>query len=148
MDLYDINSSKAFLVSLKALIIDGDKVLVLQNTAEEQESKVRWELPGGLLEIGEDFEDGLLREVREETCLEISVGGFLTAWDHWEHNFIVRDGRVLDARVIEIAFACRLVAGDVQLSDEHNRYRWATAQELQQLDFAPNSRGAVTAYLE
>jgi len=146
--LYDLDSDKAFLVSLKALIIEGDRVLVLENAAEKWGRKAQWELPGGLLEIGEDLEEGLLREVREETCLEVSVGGILAAWDHWEHGFRLRDGRVLDARIIEIAFACRLVSGDIKVSDEHTRYRWATAEELRQLDFSPNSRGAITAHLE
>ena len=148
MDLYDIDGNKAFLVSLKAFIVEEGKLLVLKNTAEKWGGNSQWELPGGLLEIGEALEEGLIREVEEETGLEISIGTAVAAWDHWERDFEFADGRVVDARIVEIAFACQVVAGEMKLSDEHSQFKWASMEELEKLDFAPNSRDAVRAYLE
>ncbi len=148
MDLYDIHSSKAFLVSLKAIIVEEGKLLVLENTAEKWGGNSQWELPGGLLEIGEGLEAGLIREVEEETGLEISMGGAVAVWDHWERDFEFADGRVVDARMVAVAFACQVVAGEMKLSDEHSQFKWASREELAKLDFAPNSSEAIKAYLE
>ncbi|NIN95175.1 MAG: NUDIX domain-containing protein [Anaerolineae bacterium] len=148
MDFYDIDSNKAFLVSLKAFIVEEGKLLVLENAAEKSGGSSQWELPGGLLEIGESLEEGLIREVQEETGFEISVGSIIAAWDHWEHDFEFAGGRVVDARIVEIAFTCQVVAGEVKLSDEHSQFKWASREELQKLDYAPNSREAIRAYLQ
>jgi 8-oxo-dGTP diphosphatase len=148
MDIYDIDSSRVFLVSLKAFIVEEGKLLVLENATEKRSGSSQWELPGGLLEIGEALEEGLIREVQEETGLGISVGGIVAAWDHWERDFEFADGRIVDARIVEIAFACQVVAGEVKLSDEHSQFKWASREELQKLDHAANSREAIEAYLE
>jgi 8-oxo-dGTP diphosphatase len=147
MELYDIDSSKAFLVTLKAIIVEEGKLLVLENTAETWGRKSQWELPGGLLEIGEGLAAGLSREVEEETGLEISVGSIVAAWDYWERDFEFADGRVVDAWMVGVAFVCQVVAGEVKLSDEHSQFKWASKEELEKLDFGPNSRDPVRVYL-
>jgi 8-oxo-dGTP diphosphatase len=148
MDFYDIDNNKAFLVSLKAFIVEEGKLLVLENATEKRGGSSQWELPGGMLEIGEALEEGLIREVEEETGLGISVGSIVATWDHWEREFEFADGRVVDARIVEIAFTCQVVAGEMKLSDEHSQFKWASREELQKLDYAPNSREAIKAYLE
>lgn len=148
MNLYEIDKNKAFLVSLKALIFQKERLLVIKNTAEKWGRKSQWELPGGLLEIDEGLKEGLIREVREETGLEISVGSVITAWDHWEHSFRFGDERVLDVRIVEIAFVCQRIGGRIVLSEEHSQLKWATRPELRRLDFAPNSKDAIRRYLE
>lgn len=58
-------------VSVAAAIFDdsGEKVLLIQ-----RRDNGRWEPPGGVLELDETIEDGLRREVREETGAEIEIG--------------------------------------------------------------------------
>lgn len=58
-------------VSVAAAIFDesGDNVLLIK-----RRDNGNWEPPGGVLELGESIEDGLRREVREETGAEIEVG--------------------------------------------------------------------------
>lgn len=56
-------------VSVAGVVVDGDgKVLVIR-----RRDNGRWEPPGGVLEIGETFEDGVRREVHEETGLWVRV---------------------------------------------------------------------------
>ena len=52
-----------------AIILDRDRVLMARRG--KQPLKGWWSLPGGLLELGEALADGLRREVREETGLEV-----------------------------------------------------------------------------
>ena len=57
--------SDKFPVSIKAIIIDDNKVLCLKNERNE------WDLPGGKINFNEDIEQCLKREVKEETNLDI-----------------------------------------------------------------------------
>lgn len=148
MDLYDIDSSQAFLVSVKALIAYQEKLLVLKNTAEKWGRKSRWELPGGLLGIGEGFEEGLVREVGEETGLEVAVGDVVAAWDRWERDFRLADGRVLDVRIVELVFAGQLVGGEMKLSEEHSQFKWASREELKRLNLPSDLTDAIRTHLQ
>ena len=57
--------SDKFPVSVKAIIIDDNKVLCLKNERNE------WDFPGGKINFNEDVEQCLKREVKEETNLDI-----------------------------------------------------------------------------
>ena len=57
-------------VSVAGVVIDEDgRVLVI-----ERRDNGHWESPGGILELGETFEEGVRREVLEETGVQVSVG--------------------------------------------------------------------------
>lgn len=134
---------KALLVSQKALIKEQGRLLILKNTTDNPQ----WELPGGLLEIEEDMEFGLKREVKEETGIEISVEKLVVTWDHWLKSFKFKDNKVLDIRVIGLAYFCSKTGGKIKLSHEHSQYKWTTKKELLNLNFAPNSKIAINAYI-
>jgi 8-oxo-dGTP diphosphatase len=72
-----------------------------------------WELPGGNAEIGEDDESALMREVREETGIEISVGPLVG--EYHRSGFLPHVARV---------YRCRPVGGLIAASSETARVRW------------------------
>ena len=69
-------SSKA---TAAALVEDGEGRLLLARRAIEP-FRGRWDIPGGFLEEGEHPLDGLRRELREETGLEVEPVDFLGIW--------------------------------------------------------------------
>ena len=75
-----------------AIIFEGDKVLLVERAGEPL--KGWWSIPGGLLETGETLEDGLRREVLEETGLQVGVAYRFEIFER-----IMRDaaGRALEA---------------------------------------------------
>ena len=108
-------------VSVKGVLVHGDRVLLLLNERDE------WDLPGGRPDPGETFAAALAREVREETGLSAEVGAPLD-----EHLFEVLPGRFV--RIVP--FACHLVGdgrvtpGDVTLSHEHLDTHWLPLADL------------------
>jgi len=58
--------SDKFPISIKAIIIDDNKVLCLKNERNE------WDFPGGKIDFNEDIEECLKREIKEETNLSVN----------------------------------------------------------------------------
>ncbi len=66
--------SYEFPVSIKGVLLNEGRVVLLKNEREE------WELPGGKLEAGEAPEECLAREMMEELGVYVSVGPILDSW--------------------------------------------------------------------
>ena len=62
-----------------AVIFNNEKVLLVKRGKEPGYGK--WSIPGGAVELGETLKEGLLREVNEETGLEVEIGGMVDVLD-------------------------------------------------------------------
>ena len=58
-----------------AVIFNNEKVLLVKRGKEPGYGK--WSIPGGAVELGETLKEGLLREVKEETGLQVEIGGMV-----------------------------------------------------------------------
>jgi ADP-ribose pyrophosphatase YjhB (NUDIX family) len=86
--------------------------------------KGKWDTPGGFLEEGESPLDGLRRELREETGLEIEPGRFFGAVVD-----LYGDGPEAQY-VLSLNWAARIVAGEPVAADDISEIRWFSAEEL------------------
>jgi mutator protein MutT len=103
-------------ISVKAALIDGGRVCLLLNDRDQ------WELPGGRLEHGEGPEDCLVREVREETGLEVAVESLLAA-----RTFRPAPGK----EIFAVVYRCRLAArAEPVVSAEHHQAGWFEPGQL------------------
>jgi len=67
-------------IRLTGILIEHEKILLLK---QETDSERKWSLPGGKLEFGETIEDGLKREMKEETGLDIELERLLYVCDYF-----------------------------------------------------------------
>ena len=58
---------------------DSDEILIVKRHPKSRTDPEMWELPGGKVEKGEHFADALVREIKEETNLDVNVGDFCEA---------------------------------------------------------------------
>lgn len=102
-----------FRLATKSFILKNDKLLLLKRHSDDVQSPSIWELPGGRLKLGEDPFDGLKRETKEETGLDIEI----------KHPLNIRHFQRDDGQTITmIIFLCQALHDDVQLSPEHSAF--------------------------
>ena len=103
---------------VKVIIVHNFRFLVLVRRRDGL-----LDLPGGHLEVGEGVEQGLIREVREETQLVVVNLHPINQW-----ILPTRAG----IRLAGMTFRCELLAGNVTLSDEHKAFYWQDLTNINQ----------------
>ena len=91
-----------------------------------------WEFPGGKVEPGETPEAALVREIREELAVEISVGELLTTVEYDYPNF----------HLTMHCYLCQLIGGELRLL-EHQAARWLGRGELYSVEWLPADVGVI-----
>jgi ADP-ribose pyrophosphatase YjhB (NUDIX family) len=109
-----------------AVVVDRERVLLVQRGHEP--SKGKWSLPGGILELGESLEQGVAREVLEETGLEVEIIEFIELLDRIQR---VRDpaGERVRYHYVIADYLCRLVGGQLQAASDADAVRWVERAE-------------------
>jgi 8-oxo-dGTP pyrophosphatase MutT (NUDIX family) len=117
---------QTFTIAVKALIQQGDTFLVLKQADSNQDNPLSgWETPGGRLDVGESLEEGLAREILEETGLTVT-GAQL-------YNAFMSDSKS-DSPVVGLNYVATTKNGDVTPDpEEHSAYQWLTIPEMRKL---------------
>ena len=102
---------------------DDGEILILKRHPKSRTDPDTWELPGGKMEKGEFFDEGLLREIKEETNLECKVGDLAIAI---QHDYPYK-------RTVQMIMYLDDVKGEVKISDEHTDARYASIDEIKTL---------------
>ena len=115
-------------VSVGAVILDGACVLLVKRGQEPL--KGRWSLPGGVVEAGEELHAALVREIREETGLEIQVGDVVEVLDRISRD---HDGRI-EYHYVIIDYLCRASGGSLACASDVDDARWVESEDLARYD--------------
>lgn len=120
--------SKPWSLAVKAAIFDkAGRCLLVRRSANNTSFVGMWEWPGGKLEPGEDFADGLRREVAEETGLTIEFTGLAGA-------------TTFEMPRVNVALLCMtalLVSGEVKISEEHDAFVWIPLDDIPLYEYPP-----------
>ena len=129
-------------VGVGAVIVDDDKVLLVKRGREPLAGQ--WSLPGGAVEVGETLEACLVRELREETGLEVEVGPVIEVFDR-----ITRDaeGRV-EYHFVLVDYLCWPIAGELRASSDVDDAIFVAAEELGRYALTSKAHAVIERALE
>ncbi|MBI4090311.1 MAG: NUDIX domain-containing protein [Candidatus Kerfeldbacteria bacterium] len=137
-----MNGVNKLFVATKAFIIFDSKVLILKESSKYQDGTNvdKFDVCGGRLQPGERFDEGLRREVKEETGLEVSVGKpfFVNEWrpvvqgEQWQ--------------IVGVFFECRANSNEVRLSSDHDAYQWIEPSQHPKYNLIENLRPAFEVF--
>ena len=111
-------------VGVGAVVVDGNRVLLVKRG--QAPLKGEWSLPGGVVELGETLHAAVVREVLEETGLEVEVGPLVDVIDRVEPG---EDGRVQYHYVV-VDYLCRTRGGEAVHGSDAADVCWADTEHL------------------
>jgi len=128
--------------STTAIVTDPDGRIVLIRRKDNE----LWALPGGGMELGESIEDCAVREVKEETGLDVHLTGLVGVYTNPQHVIEYSDGEV--RQQFSLLYTTALTGGELKIDDESTDIIWATAEQIETLTMHPSMRLRITHYQE
>ena len=113
---------KKLYVGMGAAIEKDGKFLILKRSESKDFAPSAWEVITGRLEEEESPRDGILREILEETGLKAEIVMPV------DTGFFYRGGK--EFPMVFISYWCRYLEGEINLSWEHDQYKWVSIEEI------------------
>jgi 8-oxo-dGTP diphosphatase len=107
-----MDESETIKVGVGAVVFRGADVLLIKRG--KAPFKGQWSIPGGGLDYGEAVRDGLLREIREETGVEVNILGLLDVFEALPRP----EGGDFAQHVVLIDYVCEWQAGEPVAGDD------------------------------
>ncbi|GAB4157142.1 MAG: NUDIX domain-containing protein [Candidatus Dojkabacteria bacterium] len=117
----------SILIILRAVIINGPRILLIKRADSDSYEPGLWELPGGKLSTEKDVSNALDDEIMEETGLNIVPISRLVYCDSGIVNDYKKYKGHTYVRLVSLAKSDR---DNVRLSSEHSEYKWVTFPEI------------------
>ena len=139
---------EAPIVGVGAVVIDGTKVLLVRRGNEPL--KGEWSLPGGAVELGETLQQGVVREVLEETGLVVVPAGIVEVLDRITQDEVLQDGASGRVRYhyVLVDFVCHVTGGALREGSDADEVRWVAREELGEYHLAPITVRVIEKALE
>jgi ADP-ribose pyrophosphatase YjhB (NUDIX family) len=128
------------LVGVGVILVKDRQILLVKRGHEP--NKGMWSIPGGLIKLGETAEEAAIREVREETGLEVSIGAVAGVF-----NVIIKDS---DSKIkyhyVIIDYFGEVVGGMLRPGTDVTDARWFWLDEIGDVETSPTVRKALELF--
>ncbi|MFC7976710.1 NUDIX domain-containing protein [Streptomyces cinereoruber] len=132
----------SLVVAASAVITDEDGRVLLQRRRDND----LWALPGGAMDMDDSLPGTAVREVKEETGLDVEITGLVGTYTDPRHVIAYSDGEV--RRQFNVCFTARVVGGTLAISDESTELRFVAPEELDSLPLHHTQRLRIRHFLE
>lgn len=109
-----------FHITVKGIVIYNHKVLILKRVKPSSDGLGYWELPGGGLEYGETPHEALIRELKEETNLDIRILKPVYTFTAIRPQY----------QTVGVGFLSIPTNDHVVISDEHTDFKFVSPDDL------------------
>ena len=130
------------IVGVGAVIVRAGQVLIVRRRYEPLAG--RWSLPGGTLELGETLEAGLVREMQEETGLDVEVGPVIEVFD----RILLDEARRVRYHFVLVDYLCRPVGGELRPGSDVDDAIFVDPAALDPYDLTDKARAVIDRALE
>jgi ADP-ribose pyrophosphatase YjhB (NUDIX family) len=125
-----------------AVVTDEDGRLLLGKRTDN----TLWTIPGGMMKPGETIEETAVREVKEETGIDVEVMSLIGIYSNPQHVVEYSDGEV--RQQFSVCFVCRRIGGEQATSDETSEVGYFSPDELEEMEIHPSIRLRIQHFLE
>jgi 8-oxo-dGTP diphosphatase len=112
-------------IDVVAAIINKENTYLIVQRNRDKYLGLKWEFPGGKIEVGELENEALIRELEEELNMKVEIIKHLGAFVHYYENFSLN----------LIGFKCNLIKWNGMMTD-HDKAEWVLPEELVKYKFA------------
>lgn len=138
----DAPQPNSLVPAASAIVTDPQGRILLHRRSDNN----LWALPGGAMQLGESISEALIREVKEETGLDVQPERIIGIYTDPRHIIAFSDGEV--RQQFSICFACELLGGKLSRSAESFEVAFFTPTEIEYLSMHPSIRLRVYHFLE
>ncbi|MER7048826.1 NUDIX domain-containing protein [Streptomyces jumonjinensis] len=132
----------SLVVAASAVVTDEQGRILLQRRRDND----LWALPGGGMDMTDSLPGTAVREVREETGLDVEITGLVGTYTDPRHVIAYSDGEV--RRQFNICFTARVTGGELAISDESTELRFVAPDDLAGLPMHHTQRLRIGHFLE
>lgn len=128
--------------STTAVVVDSQGRIALVHRKDNG----LWALPGGGMELGESIEDCAIREVKEETGLDVEITGLVGVYTNPRHVIEYSNGEV--RQQFSLCYTTSLMGGTLTYDEESTDIAWVTPADIPGLTMHPSMRLRIQHYLD
>ena len=119
-------------VSVAGIVVDDqNRVLLIQ-----RRDNGHWEPPGGVLELNETFEEGVKREILEETGVHVEVERLTGVYKNMRHG------------IVALVFRCTVAGGHPRVTVESASVKWIERQQVDSMMSEAYAVRVIDAFVE
>jgi len=122
------------LVGVAAIIVYKGKLLLTKRKAIP--GKGKWTIPGGLVELGENSEQTVIREVKEEANIVVVKPKLFDVYS----NIVFDDADKVKYHFVIIYYSVKYKGGEIMAGDDAAELRWVPFHEVEKYDLTRSFR--------
>jgi ADP-ribose pyrophosphatase YjhB (NUDIX family) len=135
-------AANSLVPAASAVVVDQAGRILLHRRNDNE----LWSIPGGAMEVGERIADTAVREVKEETGLDVQPEALVGIYTDPRHVVEYGNGEV--RQQFSVCFACRVLGGDLAVSDESLEVGFFSPAEIETMPMHESIRLRIRNYLE
>lgn len=117
-------------IGIDAIIINSDaEILLIKRSLDSKAYPGLWSLVSGKVEWGEEVKDAVIREVKEETSLDIEIVRFVG-------RYYDKKGRHPTKTMICLPHICKVIGGELEAGSDAVEAKWFKLTEVKNMELA------------
>ena len=141
-DAPDAPRPNSLVPAASAIVVNEAKEILLHRRSDND----LWSLPGGAMELAESILQTVVREVKEETGLDVTPVRVTGIYTDPRSVVAFADGEV--RQQFSICFLCSIVGGELNVSSESTEVRFVQPATIHSLNMSPSVRLRIRHYFE